>query len=202
MVPGAERDRQTRGNPDGDEDRGFAQHQAQDVAALRAERMRMPISLVRRDTLYDISPNRPIEARSRARPPKRAYACANSFSCAKRCSTCLDLRRHVHQRQVGIDLTHRLADARRDARWRRRRPHLEHGAAEPRLRARHVHRRRRVVTDAVDARVAQHADDLELIAVLDARSEAAPERALVREIRPRRGLVDDRDLRRRCCRRR
>ena len=144
--------------------------------------MRMPISL-RRDTLYDISPNRPIEARSRARPPKRAYLREQLFL-RKALFDLLDLRRHVHQRQVGIDLTHRLADARRDARWRRRRPHLEHGAAEPRLRARHVHRRRRVVTDAVVARVAQHADDLELIAVLDARSEAAPERALVREIRP------------------
>ena len=46
--------------------------------------MRMPISRVRRETLYDIRPNSPIAATKSAMPPKSVYACASTFSCAKR----------------------------------------------------------------------------------------------------------------------
>ena len=49
--------------------------------------MRMPISRVRRDTLYDIKPNRPIAATNKAMPPKSVYACARTFSCANRRSS-------------------------------------------------------------------------------------------------------------------
>ena len=47
------------------------------------------------------------------------------------------------------------------------------GGADARLQVRHVHRRRRLVADAVVLGVAQHADDLELAAVLDARCRSA-----------------------------
>ena len=48
----------------------------------------MPISLVRRETVYDIRPKSPIAATSIASPPKSVQAWANSFSSWKRFSTC------------------------------------------------------------------------------------------------------------------
>ena len=50
--------------------------------------MRIPISRVRRETLYDISPNRPMAATNTATAPKSRYACARTFSWANRRSIC------------------------------------------------------------------------------------------------------------------
>ena len=157
--------------------------------------MRMPISVVRRVTLYDISPNRPIDATSSARPPKSAYAFAKTRSCAKRRFDLLGLRRHVHQRHVRIDLTDRFANRADTPSWIAGCADHERHRADRTLHVRHVHRRRRGVAHAVVLHVADDADDFDLSAGFRAVPNRWPDADSRREELPHRRLVDHRHLR-------
>ena len=66
--------------------------------------MRMPISFVRRDTLYDISPNSPIDGEQQREPAEQRVGLREQLLLREAPLDLLDLRRHVRQRQVRIDL--------------------------------------------------------------------------------------------------
>ena len=82
-----------------------------DAVRRRAPRaMRMPISVVRRVTLYDIRPNSPIAATSSARPPNKRVGLSKDAFLGKPALDMLHLRRHVHERHVRIHLSNGLAN--------------------------------------------------------------------------------------------
>ena len=178
-----------------DEDHGFAHHQTQNSCRWAPSAMRIPISLVRRVTLYDISPNRPIEASSSARTPNSVTP-ARTASPAEPLFDLFELRRDIHQRQVRSICRTASRTAPVTAPADARRAHFEYGAADPRLRVWHVHRRRGGVADTVVFDVAQDADDFELARCFDARTKPLANRILVREVLFHRGLVDHHHFRR------
>ena len=158
--------------------------------------MRMPISLVRRDTLNDIRPNRPIDASS-ARARRRATSRSRTAAPAEAALDLLGLCRDVRQRQRRIDTphggAHRLDSALGSPAVRRQfMPRTGH------CRVRLVDRRRRRVAQARVLRIANDADDLEILCC--SRGEppnVRPSADCVGEHFLRRRLVDDHDLRRR-----
>ena len=104
----------------------------------------------------------------------------------------LDLRRDVHHRQVRIDLPRPPRACRRWTLSGSPAVRTSNTALPTRVcRYGTYMRRRRRLAHAVVFGVAQHADDLELAAVLDARAEALADRVLVGKVLLRRRVVDD-----------
>ena len=73
--------------------------------------MRMPISLVRRDTLYDIRPEEADRGHEQRQAAEERVGLREQLLLLKAPLDLLELRRHVHHRQVRVDLPDRLADA-------------------------------------------------------------------------------------------
>ena len=152
--------------------------------------MRMPISFVRRETLHDIRPKSPIDAISIARRAEHRVGLREDPLLREPLLHLLDLRGDVHQRQIGIDLPDRFAN-RADHRRRDRRRFEPGKSPWP---GRFCRCGTYIVGGGgsrtlVVLRVAQDADDLDLVAGFEARPDALADRILVREDtseRPRR----------------
>ena len=132
--------------------------------------MRMPISFVRRATLYDITPNRPTHASTSASAAEQRVGIGEQPLLSETALDTLGLRGHV--RHGSVESTRRIASrmAFVIGTGIARRPHDElHRAARKVLQRRVVPRGRRRGADVRVLRVADDADDLVLACSVPAR---------------------------------
>ena len=120
-------DGQADSNPDRDEDHRFPHHEAQNILPLCAERHADADLVGAARHVVGHQPEEADRGEQQREAAKQRVGLREELLLNEALFDLLDLRRHIHDREVRIDLPDRFADRAHDARRRARGPELEDG---------------------------------------------------------------------------